>query len=154
MNAEQSLELAARAFLLARMPTGFAAERIYKGTENTVNVDADSATDPQTKAQPSVTLEAQGDHTQIGFRTGCYRGVLAVRVEAIAETTLDTEFNTLCEAVFTKFTILELATNLGAAMAAFDCLFAAIMRQGKPIRNGALWENVIYIECAYAQADL
>lgn len=136
------------------MPDGISATSIYKGTENDENIEADDSRDtPQTKELPCVIVEAQGEHQQIGFNTGNWRGPLVVTVQANAHVTKDDEFLTLCDGVFSKFTIVGLPDILGQA-SGFSCYMANPRSQGIATRNGSLWENSLTLECAYAPTDL
>jgi hypothetical protein len=117
MNPKQALERAVYAWLTGRGTlTNIASTSIYKGIDNGVAIDTeDTNTQPQDKAHPSITLEAEGLHEEAVFQTKVYRGNFMVTVESDAQNTTDETFNTICEEAFGVFDIQQLATNISAA---------------------------------------
>lgn len=154
MNPKQALELAAQNYTLANLPSAIASTSVYKGTENIVNVDSNTSDAPQTKVLPCVILEADGEHTQIGLKTGCWRGSLSVSVQADAERTTDAGFDALCGPVFDLFDADNAADQLSAHLTKFTAIFASARAQGMAVKNGKIWENSIRLDVVYAQADL
>lgn len=155
MNPQQALERAVYTWLKTHALTNIASTSIYKGLENTTAIDdEENNTQPQTKAHPSVTLEAEGQHDEAVFNTLVYRGNFLVMIEADAQNTTDATFNTICEEVFSIFNIQELAANISALVSDFHVLFARIVQNGHSIKSGSNWVNFIRLEFVYAQADL
>ena len=157
MNPKQALELAAANYLagVATPIASIPSTNIYKGIENTIAInDEESNTQPQTKVLPCIRLVAEGTHSEAVFKTKIYRGILSVTVEADAHNKTAAQFNTMCDEVFKKFDIVELAVNMSARTANFYVLFARIIENGHAINNGDNWENRIAIDIVYAQADL
>lgn len=155
MNPEQTLEQAAQAFLNSERPDSIPDGQVYKGTENTVAIDTDeTAGQPQVKTLPCVTLEAEGDHQQVGRATRCFRGNLLIHVEADAHNTTDADFDSMCAEVFDLFNISELADRLASSLDNFDCLYANMTDSGRAIKNGSIWQNTFRVDCVYAQANL
>lgn len=155
MNPQQALERAVCTWLKTHTLTNIAATSIYKGLENTTAIDdEENNTQPQTKAHPSVTLEAEGQHQEAIFATKVYQGNLLVTVEADAQNTTDDTFNTICREVFGKFDIQELATNISAFVDDFTILFIRIIQNGHSIKAGQNWINYIRLDVVYAEADL
>jgi hypothetical protein len=165
MNPKQSLERAAYAFLtnpdIVTPLTLVASTSIYKGISNPTNVEDDENTTEVTqKAHPSVTLEAEGSHEEAVAFTNLYQGVLAVTVEAISETTTDTQFHAICQEVFAKFNIQEIEANMTAAARAAGMAFTVLGRSfriaalGSAVNNGHNWQMTHRYNCVYAEANL
>lgn len=152
MNPKQALEQAAYAFAAARTYDAIAATSIYRGLQNLESVD--ETAQESNRVHPSITLIADGNHTELVLNTRLFRGNLIVRVEADAQNVTDSEFNDICEDVFSKFNITTLASALSSAKDPFTCQAANVIDNGTAIRNGSNWQNELTIDCVYGQADL
>lgn len=157
MNPHQTLEQAAYAFLttLGTPTTLVESTSIYKGARNTIERDNDeNTTEAPDKTHPSVTLEAEGSHEEAVPFTNIYQGILAVTVEAIVSDETDTNFDAICQEVFSKFNIQEIETNMTAALADFRLIQFRLVGAGSAVNNGGNWQMTHRYMCVYAEADL
>lgn len=154
MNPKQKLEQAAKAFLVAQDLELIAATSIYKGINNPTDVEDDENTgERQQKANPSVTIDAEGGHEEVVPFGNVFRGPLTVTVEADASTTTDAEFDAICSEVFSKFNIIELDAELSSALANFAVQFAQITSISSSVNDGQNWQAQMTIDVAYGQSD-
>lgn len=157
MNPKQTLEQAAYAFLtnLETPLTLVESTSIYKGARNPIELDNDENTsEPADKSHPSVTLEAEGSHDEAVPFTNIYQGILAVTVEAIVADTKDTDFDAICQEVFSKFNIQEIETNMTSALDDFRLIQFRLIGAGSAVNNGGNWQMAHRYMCVYAEADL
>lgn len=158
MNPQQALERAVHHWLTEELETPLTlipATSVYRGIDNPTAIDdEDTNTQPSTRVHPSITLAAEGNHEEAVFNTKVYRGNLLVTVEADPKNTTDSTFNAICEEAFSKFDIVQLATNISAANDGFRVLFARITQNGHSVIEGQNWRNFIRVDFVYAQADL
>jgi hypothetical protein len=154
MNPKQKLEQAGKAFLVAQDLELSAATSIYKSVSNPTDVEDDENTgERQQKSHPSVTIEAEGSHEEYIPFSNVFRGPMSVTVEADASTTTDEEFDAICSEVFGKFNIVELDSELSAALEDFAVQFAHITSIGSAVNNGQNWQAQMTIDVAYGQSD-
>ena len=154
MNPKQKLEQAVHTWLAATPITGIASTSIYKGVDNPLEVDSEeNAGDRETKVHPSVTIEAEGQHEEFIPFSNVFLGALSVTVEADAFNTKDTDFDTLCTAVFDRFNIVELAAEISASLATFTVQFAQVTSIGSSVNNGTNWQAIMTIDMAYSESD-
>jgi hypothetical protein len=157
MNPHQTLEQSAYAFLtdLETPLTLVESTSIYKGKSSPIERDNDeNTTEAADKVHPSVTLDAEGNHEEAVLFTNIYQGVLAVTVEAIVSDTTDTQFDAICQEVFSKFNIQEIETNMTAAIDDFRLIQFRLVGAGSVINNGSNWQMTHRYMCVYAEADL
>lgn len=157
MNPKQTLETAAYNYLtgLETPLTLVESTSIYKGIENPISVDSDeNTTEPAQKVHPSITLEAEGVHEEAVLFTGTMQGILAITVEADANTTTDSEFAAICDQVFGKFNIVELEANFTSRTDGFRMYQAHSPSFSDTINNGQNWQKTLRLTCVYAEADL
>jgi hypothetical protein len=157
MNPKQTLETAAYNYLtgLETPLTLIESTSIYKGTRNPISVeDEENTTEPSTQVHPSVTLEAEGEHSEAVQFTGNYQGVLAVTVTADGNVKTDAEFGLICDEVFSKFDIVELETNFSSRTSDFYMYQARVLGLSDSIGNGQNWQKTLRLMCVYAEADL
>lgn len=158
MNPKQTLEKAAYAFAATHTYDNVAETSIYKGTENTVRADNDAQ--ESNRVHPSITLIAEGDHTEVVLGTKLFRGMLLVRVEADGMNITDATFDEICLEVFAVWDITTLKENLSAALLHrldgphLTALQANIVDTGDAIQQGTNWQKQIVIDCVYGEANL
>lgn len=157
MNPKQKLEQAAQNYIdgLETPLTLIESTSVYKGIENPISVeDPENTTEPATRVHPSVTLSADGEHSEAALFTGNYQGVLGITVEADANTTTDTEFDAICTEVFSKFNIVELRANFSSRTDDFYLYQMHSPVFSDTVNNGQNWQKTLRLTCVYALADL
>lgn len=152
MNPKQTLEQAAYAFAAAHEYDNVAETSIYKGIENTVQADIEAQ--ESNRRHPSITVIADGDHTEVVLGTKIFRGNLLVRVEADGANVTDAVFDAICHEVFDVWDITTLKENLTAALDDFTAQQANIVDVGDSINQGTNWQKQIVIDCVYGETDL
>jgi hypothetical protein len=155
MNIKQLVESAAYNYLSGFTLTTIESGRIHKGIENTLAIDDDpNNTQPVTRAVPCITLSAEGSYSEDIPLTGNYRGGLKVAIEADLQNTTDSTLNLICQEVFLKFMVSDLADQLSSSLVGFTCLFANASTPDQGLSKGGNMEISLRVDLVACCSDL
>jgi hypothetical protein len=151
MNPKQTLERSAKAYLDAQSLS--LVTRVYKGTQNSAPVDDNPDSEPTPKTVPFCIVEA-GDCDEQVLGAGVWRCTLFVRVEADAHNSSDTEMNSYCDEIFSKFFTTTSASGLTSALSSFHCYDLIPRGASGIIKDGQNWQNTLAVEVVFSESDL